>query len=329
MQTIPLIEQIASLQNLTKAMRHCRRGKRKSRAYDRLLVHWPERLLNIRDQILSGTYPWQAYHEMKVFDPKPRDILVAPFQDRITHQAICQIIGPLIDAQIPKNSFACRKEMGNQHAVLALARHIQKLGAKRYTVKLDIRRYFESIDHKMLLSMLSAFINDKALLSLLHGLISSHPPHAAKGAGIPIGNVTSQHFANLYLSPLDRLAQTHANIFYIRYMDDMLICDTEKNEVLQLCHKLIDIATKLKLKIPREKTVFLSNDAIPFLGFVIDEIDIRPLKRNLRRFDRQIRRLEKKAARPSTIAEKKTSFSAWLKIASLVPTWEACRASGR
>ena len=295
-------------------MKHCQRGKRSSRAYNRLLLHWPDRLLSLRKHILSGTYKWLPYQEMTVFDPKQRDILVAPFKDRITHQAICQVIGPMIDAHIPMNSFACRKGMGNRNAVLALVNHVRTLGAYRYTVKLDVRRYFESIDHKILLSMLSSMICDEKLLALLSDLIKSHPAHADKLAGIPIGNVTSQYFANLYLSPLDQLAQTFKDIFYIRYMDDMVICGPKKDRVLELCHALIKEASTLKLVIPREKTVFLANDAIPFLGFIIEEKIIRPLSRNLRRHRRQIVRLTKQSARPSKIAKIEASFSAWLDI---------------
>lgn len=273
----------------------------------------------MQQQLREETYRWLPYHRMKVFDPKERDILVAPFRDRILHQAICQVIGPFIDKKIPKNSYACRKNMGNSQGVLTLAKNLTLLGPNRYSIKLDIRKYFESISHEGLTSMLSEIFSDQKLLRLLESLIASHPPFAQRGKGIPIGNVSSQHFASLYLSPIDRLAETQKDLFYIRYMDDMVLSGQDPHRVMEFSHQIMDKARELKLEIPQEKTVFLGKDPIPFLGFVVDEKSIRPLSRNLKRHQKHVKRLQKKGARLSKIAEIETSFSAWAKLGSPRP----------
>jgi retron-type reverse transcriptase len=97
----------------------------------------------------------------------------------------------MIDATIPTNSFACRKGMGNRNAVLSLAAELRRLGTQRYTIKLDVRRYFESIPHAQLLGRLEEIFGDRDFLGLLKGLLDSHEPFHRRGAGIPIGNVSS------------------------------------------------------------------------------------------------------------------------------------------
>lgn len=310
-----MIDTIASLANLSAALRHCRRGKRRSQGYQKFLLQMPAKLLEIREQLLTHTYKWCSYRAFFVCDPKKREVLAAPFKDRIVHQAIHQIIGPIIHAAIPANSYACRPDMGNRHAALKLLAILKQLGPERYCIKLDVSQYFFSINHQILLAMLRDVLAAPPLMPLMLSLLRSHADFAQKGVGIPIGNVTSQSFANLYLSPIDRLAAARPDLHYIRYMDDMVIVGPDKAAVRDFAAKVREItASQLKLQIPPHKCMPLGADAIPFLGFVIDHLSYRPLRRNDRRHQRRIHTLRRKGARDSRVAMAETSFTAWSRL---------------
>ncbi len=310
-----MIKQIASLANLRAALNHCRSGKRESQGYQKFLLHLPGNVLAIRDELLSNTYKWSPYRAFNVCDPKKREILAAPFRDRIVHQAIHQIIGPRIHGVIPQNSFACRPGMGNRQAALTLLAILNKLGATRFAIKLDVSRYFFSINHQILLTMLDRVLAAPPLMPLLRSLLNSHDAFAREGVGIPIGNVTSQSFANLYLSDIDRLAAAQDHLHYIRYMDDMVIVGREKGAVKDFAQEVRNYVTShLALQIPSHKCMPLGADPIPFLGYVIDHQSYRPLRRNERRHQRRVRSLHKQQARASRIAMLQTSFTAWSRL---------------
>jgi retron-type reverse transcriptase len=310
-----IIEQVASDQNLLSALHHCRRGKKTSQGYQKFILGMPETLLKMQQDLLSGTYQWLPYRSLEVCDPKRREILAAPFRDRIVHQAIHQVIGAKIEASIPLNSFACRADMGNRRAAVALFEALKVIGPQRYAVKLDVRKFFFSIDHKILLDAVKEKLWDDSLDGIILSLIKSHSPFAATGKGIPIGNVTSQSFANLYLAPIDRMALGQSEVFYVRYMDDMVLCGRHKADVCALSQLIKEfVRDHLLLEISFQKTVPLGHDPIPFLGYVLDHQSFRPLGRNLRRHRRNIKSLKVKGYRPSAVAQRECSFAAWSKL---------------
>ena len=186
--------------------------------YQKFLLELPDALFIMQRQLREGTFTWHDYRKIIVCDPKIREILAAPFRDRIVHQSICQVIGPTIEASIPKNSFACRQGMGNRRAAECLAKTLKSLGPDRYALKLDVKQYFASIRHDILFPMITSLLPDRSADRLLLSLLQSHKEYALAGRGIPIGNVSSQAFANLFLSPLDRLGAEDQEVFYIRYM---------------------------------------------------------------------------------------------------------------
>ncbi len=307
-----LIEEIASFTNLSQSLAHCRCGKKLSQGYQKFLLDLPDALHRMQGELLRGEYRWQPYRKFFVCDPKKRAILAAPFRDRIVHQAICQVIGETINAVIPKNSYACRQGMGNRHAAEEMLRILKVLGPQRTVVKLDVKQYFASIKHDLVLAMLRELLPDNSAEPLLRSLLSSHKEYREAGRGIPIGNVTSQYIANLFLAPLDRLGASESGIYYLRYMDDMVIAGAKKAEVYRLAKHIIAHAEgALSLEIPARKRVFLANDPVPFLGFVLDHEGYRPLRRNQRRLRRKVKRLTDKNVRPSAIAQVETSFHAW------------------
>ena len=310
---------MATQRNVVRALRECARGKRGSRGYQLLQLNLAESLVGIAQQLATGSWSWRPYNSFMVCDPKKRKIFAAPFVDRVVHHAIHQVIAPFVEAQMPRNSWACRKGMGTRGAVLALASELGRLGPRRYVVKLDVANYFPSIDHSVLEPMLQAVLPDRTIDQLLGSLLRSHPEYRHNARGIPLGNLTSQLFANFYLSGVDRLCRDNADIFYIRYMDDMVLVGADKGAVLDLKDRVVAYCEQeLNLTIPLRKTVHLAADPVPFLGYVIDPCGFRVLSRTKRRHRRQLQRMKRAGCRASDMAVVAQSVRAF---ASLDPGW--------
>lgn len=313
------LEEVASITNLHKAYLHCMKGKARSKSADHFCLELPDCLFKMRSLILSGNYPWLPHQPITVCDPKKREILVAPLRDRVVHQAISQVIADEIDKAIPPNSYACRKGMGNQKAVLDLFENLRNLGKQRFAVKLDVKKYFASIDHQVLMGLLrKCFADDQRLIYFFEGLVGSHKPYQELKKGIAIGSVTSQHFANLYLTPIDHMALNDNDVHYMRYMDDMLIVSSCKSKAVSLTHKVLEQSTSLNISIPPKKITWIGPDRIPFLGFLVSENQITPLARNKLRFKRKITKLIKSDAAAHRIAQFEASHIGWNKIETAV-----------
>jgi len=236
--------------------------------------------------------------------------------DRVVHHAIHRIIEPIIDPEIPNSVFACRKGKGNRNAALALLEILRKLEEKRFTVKLDVKKYFASISHIVLMEKIKNTLPDDSLTNLLWNLLKSPPEYAAKGFGIPVGNLTSQLFANFYLASADKLALENLNTgYYFRYMDDSVLIGKNKKEILEVAHLVIEHSEKdLKLEIPYYKRMPLGNAPVPFLGYLLHHTGYRALSRNKRRFGKKVRSLIRKNKRPSLISQVLQSYNAWSKL---------------
>ncbi|MCB0394545.1 MAG: RNA-directed DNA polymerase, partial [Bdellovibrionales bacterium] len=216
--------------------------------------------------------------------------------------------------------------MGNRKAAERLLKQLQIVGSRRYCIKLDVKKYFESIPHEKLFTKLMAVLPDQSLHTLLQSLIASHTSYHIRKRGIPIGNLTSQLFANFYLRELDLLICENLGIshtqdhgaepcFYIRYMDDMVIVANNKKRAIEAAKAALDfVHLELELEIPSYKVMVLAKDPIPFLGFVHSEHGYRPLRRNELKFVKKMKRLNKKGAELSLKAQMIQSFEAWQKL---------------
>ena len=322
-----LLHKVASFENLLLAYQSCRRGKKATLGDQKFFTNYPERLLELQDQLLNNTYRWGEYREFYVIDPKKRLIMAAPFKDRIIHHAIHRVISPMVENGLSDSVCACRLGMGNQYAVLELAKYLRD-HQNRHAIKLDVKQYFPSIDHKILFEDLNKVLPDISLSKLLWTLIQSHPRYAKIGSGIPIGNLTSQLFANFYLVPVDkvvcdslgieykdRAVETNAsNAFYLRYMDDLLIISDEKNLACIASKNAVSKSLDRNLIIPIYKRMHLGNDPIPFLGYLVRNNQIAPLSRNIRKIKRRITRLEKTDQRDSYKAMVRSSYDNWASL---------------
>lgn len=319
-----ILQKVASFENLILAYQSCRKGKRTTFGDQKFFTNYPEKILEIRDQLLSNCYQWGEYREFYVVDPKKRLIMAAPFRDRIVHHAIHRVISPYVEADLSDSVCACRPGMGNRYAVLELAKYLQEHN-DRYAIKLDVKQYFPSISHKILFQDIKNVLPDESLLNLLWTLIQSHSRYTKIGNGIPIGNLTSQLFANFYLAPVDRVICESLNIeyknkenrtnaegsFFIRYMDDFLIISGKKEIACIASRNAVMKSLDRQLTIPIYKRMHLSRDPIPFLGYLVQKNQIRPLSRNTRKIKRRLNRLEKSDERDSYKAMVKNSYDNW------------------
>lgn len=187
-----------------------------------------ENLLKLKNELESENYRHGNYCHFTVCDSKKRHIKAAPFRDRIIHHAVCNIIESIFDKGFIYDTYACRKNKGTHKAIKRLQSFISirqtgELTPKYYCLKCDISKYFDSIDQNILFKLVKKKIVDTKVLNLVKMIINSDNVETQKG--IPIGNLTSQLFANIYLNELDQFVKRKLQVKkYIRYMDDLGFC---------------------------------------------------------------------------------------------------------
>jgi hypothetical protein len=218
----------------------------------------------MRQGLQSGTFVLGGYRQFKVYEPKERVITVAPFGQRVLHHAIMRVCEPVFERQLIDRTYACRKGKGRIAALDAAERFGRTHG---YFLKLDIRKYFDSVDHAVLKAHLRRLFKDTALLALLDGIIDSFC--VRPGKGLPIGNLTSQHLANLYLSPLDRLINDGAKghgLKYLRYMDDMAVWSHDREQLQALRSEIRSFLREtLQLELKQDRIGAVAQ-GVPLLG---------------------------------------------------------------
>jgi retron-type reverse transcriptase len=222
-----IFENAFSFENLLAAYLRARRGKQGRHEIAQFGWRLEAKLLQLREELLSGSYAHGAYRHFIVSDSKRREIQAAPFRDRVVHHAVVAAIEPIFERGFIYDTYACRVGKGTQAALL---RFEQFSRVSRYVLSLDISKYFASINHVTLLSLLQRKIRDTRLLLLCQRVIASteHSP----GRGIPIGNLTSQLFANIYLNEFDQFAKHILRLpRYVRYMDDVAILSNDKKQL--------------------------------------------------------------------------------------------------
>jgi len=178
-------------------------------------------------QLRAGTFPLGRFHQFVIHDPKERVITAPCFPERVAHHAILAVCGPVLDRWLIPDTFACRAGKGRVAAVARTAEFARRFP---YFLKLDIRKYFDSIPHERLLTRLARRIKDRRALDLFARVVGSF--RGELGRGLPIGSLTSQHLANFYLGWFDREVKEQWRVpGYVRYMDDMGLLSTDRDEL--------------------------------------------------------------------------------------------------
>ncbi|MCQ2265352.1 MAG: RNA-directed DNA polymerase [Bacteroidales bacterium] len=258
-----LIEKISDYDNLRLAFYKAAKGKQAKKEVLDYRRNLDENLQKLSSQILSGDVSVGKYHSFRIFDPKERMIYAASFDERVLHHALMNICHPFFERNLIYDTYATRIGKGTY---AALDRAVSFFNRYGYVAKLDVRKYFDSIRHDVLKQCVRHLFKDNVLLSIFDKIIDTY--ETVSGRGIPIGNLTSQYFANHYLSVIDHFAKE--NLFvsgYVRYMDDVLIfddaCDKLKVIVKKICAKAND-EFGLEFKAP----VFRSTrQPVSFLGY--------------------------------------------------------------
>jgi len=284
-----LFERIVAFENLVMAARQAASSKKDRIRVALFLFHLETELIDLQNELQAETWRPGPFRVFEIREPKPRRISAADFRDRVLHHAICNVIGPIFEKRAIYDSWACRTGKGSHGAVLRAQEFARR---HRYFLKCDIRRYFESVDHAILKRLLRHIFKDRQLLSLLDRIIDHAPPGSMPGKGLPIGNLTSQHFANLYLGKLDHEMKDRRRAgAYMRYMDDMLLFADDKQELHRHLLYLDDFArNSLALSLKAGATVIAPVcDGVPFLGFRIFPNLIRLQRKSLTRFKRRLR----------------------------------------
>ena len=238
-----LWERICAFENITDAAREAMLGKRGTVAGARFFADWEREVVRLERELREGSYRPGAYHYFQITDPKLRIVAAAPFRDRVVHHALVRVIEPLFEPRFIEDSYACRRGKGT-HAGMRRALDF----AKRFpwAIKCDIRRYFPSIDHRILRGQIERVIGDPDALRLIDLILASHVECTETGwpeggdlfdaeecaVGLPIGNLTSQFFANIYLDGFDHFVKQSLRAKgYVRYVDDFLIFGGSRTEV--------------------------------------------------------------------------------------------------
>ncbi len=276
---------IVSFENLTRAARRAARGKRDSVSAARFLDRLePEALRLQRELEMDGYRPGQPV-TFRIFDPKERTISAAPFRDRVVHHALIDPLEPILDRRMVYESFACRRGKGT-HAAL---RHARRL-VRRYThfLKLDVRHFFDSLDHNVVLDTMRRILKNRRVLALIERIVRD----GFSDRGLPIGSLTSQWFANLVLDRLDhKIKEVWRVPGYVRYMDDFVLFANDKQRLADLlpCVRTY-LAGTLKLRLKDRATILAPvTQGLPFLGWRIYHGTVRLRPDNLRRTRKRLR----------------------------------------
>lgn len=285
-----LFPQIYSFENLLLAYKKARKGSGKSPQTLAFGFHLEKEILLLQEELRTGKWQPLPYHHFAIFDPKYRIISAAAFRDRVVHHALVNVIEPIYERCFIFDSYATRKGKG-VHAARAKAQvFVRKY---RWFYKMDIAQYFSSIDHHILIRQIEEKIKDKPLTELIVRIIR----HAsADGKGLPIGNLTSQFFANVYLDMLDHYLKDKLGIKgYLRYMDDFVIFSHDKQELKALEKQIIVfLENKLGLQL-NPASCFLNQRAngLGFLGARIFPDNMRIRRENLKRVCKKMKARER------------------------------------
>ncbi len=283
--------EIISKENLYRSACMASKGRRYRDTTADFNFHLEEEVEKLHRELADKTYHHGKYRTFTIYDPKERNIAAAPFRDRVVHHAVHDVIEPIIDKTFIYDSYACRKDKGTHKAV---DRAQSFLRANRFCLHGDIKKYFPSIDRGALSGMLAKRIMDKDLLWLLGEIMDSASaisPAGGRGKGLPIGNLTSQFFANLYLNELDYFVKFDLRSrYYLRYMDDFLIFGNDKEKLVEAKIKVKDfLKNKLELQMHEGKSqIYRTKSGIKFLGFRIYKDYRRLASDNVRRFKKRI-----------------------------------------
>jgi len=279
--------------NLYKAYLKARKGKRYQDKVLQFAAQLEDNLFAIQAELINHTYRTGRYRRFYVHDPKTRPVAALPFKDRVVQHALCNVIEPLFEKSFIYDSYACRKFKGTHagaNRVTEFLKSAQRKWGKVYCLKADIAQYFPSVNHRILKAIIRKKIACPDTLQLIDEIIDSG---GGEGRGLPIGNLTSQLWANVYLDQLDHfIKETLREKYYVRYMDDFVIIHGEKRHLWETKKRIEEyLANVLDLTFNGKTGVFPISQGVDFLGYriwphfrLLRKRSIKRIKRALKHF---------------------------------------------
>lgn len=259
-----LYQQICSIENLHLADSIARKGKAKQYG---VIAHEKNReanILNLHEMMINKTYQTSQYSTFKIYEPKEREIFRLPyFPDRIIHHAVMLVLEPVFVSTFTTDTYSCIKGKGIHAAANAVKRALRNVDETKYCLKMDVKKFYPSIDHQILKKLLRRKFKDENLLWLMDEIIDSAP-------GLPIGNYLSQYFANFYLTYFDHwIKESKAVKYYFRYADDLVFLSDNKPYLHQLFADVKRyLNDELKLTVKQNYQVFpVAARSIDFVGY--------------------------------------------------------------
>lgn len=319
--------QVISFYSLARAADRARRRKRSREDVQRFDFDLERNLWQLHEELATKTYQPGPYHTFTIYEPKQRLISAAPYRDRVVHHALTAALDRIFEPTFIDDSYACRKFKGT-HAAVDRAQHYAR--RFRYVLKADVRKFFPSVDHPILVDQIVRKIKDPDVMWLVRTIIevsNTQEPvwdwfpgddlftPSERRRGLPIGNQTSQFFANVYLNPLDHFVREQLRAGgYVRYVDDWLVFDDDKRRLNRWRDEIGAFLTGLRLRLhPRKSEVFPVAGGVRFLGYRVFPWRRVVTKENVRRFRRRVRRMQADYAAGQLSAEQiRTRLVSWL-----------------
>ena len=302
-----LWSEVISFENILLAARKAQKGKRFRPSVLAFNSNLERELELLQTELATKTYLPGKYSSFEIFDPKPRVISAAPYKDRVVHHALCNVIVPIIEKTFIEESYANREGYGTHRALRQFTRFAR---SSKYVLQCDISKYFPSIDRNILKQIIRRKIKCKDTLWLIETIIDNSPQQAPKSAyfpgdnlltplerkrGLPIGNLTSQFFANVYLNGLDHFIKEELKARkYLRYVDDFALFADDKVFLGEAKLAVKEYLASLRLRLhPTKSQLFETKYGTNFVGFRILPDRIRVRSDNLRRARIRMKKLEK------------------------------------
>lgn len=322
-----LFKKIYSLENLNLAFKKARKGKTNKWYVKEFESNLDNELTKLKIELQNQTYRPKPLKRFIIRDPKTRVIHASTFRDRVIHHAICNIIEPIFEKIFIFDSYASRKNKGSHAGLKRFDEFERKVTyngkplkiAKDnnmivgYTLKADIKHYFDTIDLEILMKIIGRKIKDEKVLYLIKTILDNHN-FKIKGKGMPLGNLTSQFFANVYLNELDYYIKHNLKVkYYIRYVDDFVILHDSK-ETLVLYKWLINNFLKQRLKLelhPEKSKVIPLHNGVNLLGFRVFYHYKLPRRSNLRKFKKKLANIYTLTVREKVLVKINKILEGW------------------
>lgn len=287
-----LYKKIYNFNNLYEAYLKARKNKRYRLEVMTYTNSLEENLITLQNELIWGKYKIGNPRIFTIFIPKIREIKALPFRDRVLQHALNTVIEPYFERSFYNYSYACRKDKGTHKASLKVQEWLyiaEKNNKNLYCLKCDIKKFFNSVDLKILVEILSRKIKDKKVIWLIKQILGKSQK------GMPIGSLTSQLFANVYLNELDKFVKHSLKMkYYIRYMDDFIIFSENKSELHYILNEIENfLKTKLELELNDKTRIHPVKTGVEFVGYIHFYNKIRIRKSSWKRFKKNLKATKK------------------------------------